>query len=63
MNCTRYQDLLRPLTSFHLLFILLSTMCINTARAQVCSFTLARLKYNGGGDWYANHPPSLLVRK
>ncbi len=32
--------------------------------AQECSFTIARLKYNGGGDWYAN-PSSLpnLVRE
>lgn len=26
--------------------------------AQDCTFTIARLKYNGGGDWYAN-PSSL----
>ncbi|MCX7725527.1 MAG: DUF4159 domain-containing protein [Chitinispirillaceae bacterium] len=26
--------------------------------AQQCSFTIARLKYDGGGDWYAN-PSSL----
>jgi hypothetical protein len=32
--------------------------------AQDCPFTIARLKYNGGGDWYAN-PSSLpnLVRE
>jgi hypothetical protein len=28
------------------------------ASAQECEFTLARLKYDGGGDWYAN-PSSL----
>jgi hypothetical protein len=28
------------------------------ASAQECEFTLARLKYDGGGDWYAN--PSAL---
>lgn len=30
----------------------------NTVASEPCTFTLARLKYGGGGDWYAN-PSSL----
>ena len=35
------------------LFLLL-TVIIPAASAQECQLTLARLKYGGGGDWYAN---------
>jgi hypothetical protein len=35
--------------------LLLSFLCL---QAQPCDFTLARLKYDGGGDWYGN-PSSL----
>jgi len=43
-----------------LLFVLLY---VGSHAAPPCTFTLARLKYDGGGDWYAN-PSSLpnLVR-
>jgi hypothetical protein len=42
----------------------LFTSITSTTTAQECSFTIARLKYSGGGDWYAN-PSSLpnLVRE
>ena len=33
-------------------------LCIVTLFAGDCEFTIARLQYNGGGDWYAN-PSSL----
>ncbi|HEX2957781.1 MAG TPA: DUF4159 domain-containing protein [Chitinispirillaceae bacterium] len=48
----------------YLFLIVLALFLSTTVSAQDCSFTIARLKYNGGGDWYAN-PSSLpnLVRE
>ena len=40
-----------------LCFLILSGFAV--ARAQSVSFKLALLKYNGGGDWYANMETSL----
>lgn len=40
------------------LVLLLLLSGIQSTAAQPCTFTLARLKYDGGGDWYAN-PSSL----
>lgn len=37
-----------------LFFFSLLLLCIGTAWAQRPSFAIARLKYGGGGDWYAN---------
>lgn len=41
---------------FHIkrFFILLLIFCIQQAFSQKPSFKIAKLKYNGGGDWYAN---------
>lgn len=36
------------------LTILVILACCSTAMAQAHSFKIAKLKYNGGGDWYAN---------
>jgi len=51
-------------TCFPLLLLLLPVFVPGTLRSESCRFTLARLKYDGGGDWYAN-PSSLpnLVRE
>lgn len=38
--------------------VLLLLSVVNMVVAEPCTFTLARLKYGGGGDWYAN-PSSL----
>ncbi len=38
----------------HLLFLLFLFALIPATMAQHYSFKLAKLKYNGGGDWYAN---------
>lgn len=35
----------------HFLFLVIS---VTTASAQTYGFKIAKLKYNGGGDWYAN---------
>jgi hypothetical protein len=55
-NCSKVPCLFQVMVAFLLLSLDIS--------AQNCSFTIARLKYNGGGDWYAN-PSSLpnLVRE
>ncbi|MDX5437701.1 MAG: DUF4159 domain-containing protein [Pontibacter sp.] len=37
-----------------LLLILFSLSFLTTSMAQNYSFKVAKLKYNGGGDWYAN---------
>ena len=37
---------------------LILSICSGIAHTQNCQFTIARLKYGGGGDWYAN-PSSL----
>lgn len=39
-------------------YILLILICGSFLFAGECQFTIARLKYDGGGDWYAN-PSSL----
>ncbi|GAA4298579.1 DUF4159 domain-containing protein [Nibribacter koreensis] len=36
------------------LFSLLLLLCVSFVNAQRPSFKIARLKYGGGGDWYAN---------
>jgi hypothetical protein len=36
------------------LLLLTSTLLFNVTFAQQPSFKIAKLKYNGGGDWYAN---------
>ena len=36
------------------LFIIYCTLYIPKAQAQPYGFKIAKLKYNGGGDWYAN---------
>ncbi|MBN4065993.1 DUF4159 domain-containing protein [Candidatus Amoebophilus asiaticus] len=41
-----------------LLSFLFITICFSFNNAQSPSFQIAKLKYNGGGDWYAN-PTSL----
>jgi hypothetical protein len=41
----------------HALFLFLLLMCAQLSYCQ-CEFTIARLKYGGGGDWY-NGPSSL----
>ena len=41
-----------------LFFFLTLTAITGTIWSEPCSFTIARLKYDGGGDWYAN-PSSL----
>lgn len=38
----------------HLIILLLFVAVLPSAMAQQYSFKLAKLKYNGGGDWYAN---------
>lgn len=38
--------------------ILLLLFIFANAEPKECEFTIARLKYGGGGDWYAN--PSAL---
>ena len=42
-------------------FILVLVICINTSTffAQTSSYQVAVVKYNGGGDWYANLETSL----
>jgi hypothetical protein len=42
-----------------LIFILVSSIFFNQAIAFEPSFKIALLKYNGGGDWYANLETSL----
>lgn len=39
-----------------LIFLLLlnNTLLVSAALSQECQLTIARLKYGGGGDWYAN---------
>jgi hypothetical protein len=41
------------------LIILLSLLISSTAFSQTSSYQIALLKYNGGGDWYANLETSL----
>jgi hypothetical protein len=43
--------------AIHLLFFFAVVLWFPVS-AQNCQFTIARLKYDGGGDWYAN-PSSL----
>lgn len=43
---------------FKMLFAILVAGWLHCCVAQPCNFTIARLKYDGGGDWYAN-PSSL----
>ncbi|WP_026464115.1 DUF4159 domain-containing protein [Adhaeribacter aquaticus] len=38
----------------YLLTLLLSFIIVFSGAAQQASFQIAKLKYNGGGDWYAN---------
>lgn len=38
----------------HLIVLVLFVVILPAAMAQQYSFKLAKLKYNGGGDWYAN---------
>lgn len=41
-----------------LIIIIALTICFFTSNSQTSSFQIAVVKYNGGGDWYAN-PTSL----
>ena len=38
----------------HIFILLAILFCCSSALAQMHSFRIAKLKYNGGGDWYAN---------
>jgi hypothetical protein len=65
MSNNRFKSFLKSSNSVHsILFAILIFLITPKISAQECSFTIARLKYNGGGDWYAN-PSSLpnLVRE
>ena len=39
--------------------LLILLVCLTSARPSERSFRLGLLKYNGGGDWYANLETSL----
>lgn len=60
----RFKDTEKPLPLYRMnvlvIFtsILLGLSYFPNASAENCNFTIARLKYGGGGDWYAN-PSSL----
>lgn len=41
------------------LFIFTIIVCVTSSNAQSYTYKIAKLKYRGGGDWYAN-PTSLL---
>ena len=45
-------------TYVQLLLLFTAVLFPETTRSEPCRFTIARLKYDGGGDWYAN-PSSL----
>lgn len=47
--------ILLSMKKFSLFFVLLLSVCLSTFTfAQQPSFQIAKLKYGGGGDWYAN---------